>query len=113
MAEARYRPNHDDSKRKEGSIGLTVTAENLPYHEIAGLHATIVNSTDTTLRGVSGVILSETRNTIFVEVSQGKTLQVAKKAAEKIRVVTGPGVCFISGSSLIGKPEDRLARLNY
>jgi ribonuclease P protein subunit POP4 len=91
---------------------MTVTAENILYHELVGLATRIDESPDATLRGVSGTIISETRNTITVENGSGRSLQIAKNVATRIRMETGSGVCFISGSSLIGKPEDRLARLH-
>ena len=93
---------------------MTITPENIVNHEIVGLHAVIQDSSDVTLCGVAGRIVSETKNTFYIRDSSHdtRTLQVAKKVAKKIQLVTDSGVCFISGSSLIGKPEDRAARLN-
>ena len=91
---------------------MGITFENLLYHEISGLSVAITESSDETLRGITGVIVSETKNTFFVRKSGGKTIQIAKQVARKIQLGTDEGVCFISGSSLIGKPEDRTARLN-
>jgi len=83
--------------------------ENVLVHEIIGLGAKIVESTDPTLNGVSGSIVFETRNTISIR-TDSAVKQIAKKAAKKIEVKTHSGVCFISGSSLIGRPEDRTSR---
>jgi ribonuclease P protein subunit POP4 len=91
---------------------VTVTAENVLFHELTGVGVIIDDSTDPTLRGISGKILSETRNMLHIQDDEGRILRVAKAAATKIQVTCGSGVCFISGSSLIGKPEDRIARLN-
>jgi ribonuclease P protein subunit POP4 len=85
--------------------------ENVLVHEIIGLGAKIVESTDPTLQGISGTIVLETKNTISVRVDSS-VKQIAKKAAKKIEVKTDSGVCFISGSSMIGKPEDRTRRLS-
>jgi RNase P/RNase MRP subunit p29 len=49
---------------------------------------------------------------ISVEKNSGETVMIAKKVATKLGLKIDSGVCFISGSSLIGKPEDRLARLH-
>jgi ribonuclease P protein subunit POP4 len=87
------------------------TPENLLVHEIIGLGAKIVESTDPTLEGISGTVVFETRNTISIR-TDFSVKQIAKKAARKIEIKTNSGVCFISGSSLIGKPEDRISRLN-
>ena len=91
---------------------MTVTAQNILYHEIVGLYANIIESSDSTMRGLTGKIVSETRNTITVESNRGRAVQIAKNVATKIGLELDSGVCFISGSSLIGKPEDRIARLH-
>jgi ribonuclease P protein subunit POP4 len=91
---------------------MTITAENILYHELIGIQAVIEDSSDISLRGLSGKILSETRNMISVEKNSGEIVMIAKKVATKLGLKIDSGVCFISGSSLIGKPEDRLARLH-
>ena len=88
-----------------------ISPENALVHEIVGLDAKIVESTDPTLQGISGTIVLETKNTISIRTGSS-IKQVAKKAAKKIEIKTESGVCFISGSSMIGRPEDRLSRLN-
>jgi ribonuclease P protein subunit POP4 len=91
---------------------MTVTPENILYHELVGLQATIKVAHDSTLEGVSGKINSETRNMITILTTGNKTVGISKKVVRKLELETDSGVCFISGSSLIGKPEDRLARLH-
>lgn len=88
---------------------MTITAENVLAHEIIGLGARIVESTDPTLQAVSGTIVLETKNMLSIKVNS-EVKQVPKKAAKKIRIETQSGVCFISGSSLTGRPEDRTSR---
>jgi ribonuclease P protein subunit POP4 len=88
---------------------MTITAENVLAHEIIGLGARIVESTDPTLQAVSGTIVFETKNMLSIKVNS-EVKQVPKKAAKKIRIETQSGVCFISGSSLTGRPEDRTSR---
>jgi len=83
--------------------------ENVLAHEIIGLGAKIVESIDPTLNGVSGSIVFETRNTISIR-TDSAVKQIVKKAATKIEIKTHSGICFISGSSLIGRPEDRTSR---
>jgi ribonuclease P protein subunit POP4 len=85
--------------------------ENVLVHEVIGLGAKVVESTDPTLQGISGTIVFETKNTISIRTGSS-VKQVAKKAAKKIEIKTDSGVCFISGSSMIGRPEDRITRLN-
>ncbi|MEM3159618.1 MAG: ribonuclease P protein subunit [Nitrososphaera sp.] len=87
-----------------------ITPGNILAHELVGLGAKIAESTDPALAGVSGTIVFETKNTISLRTSSG-TKQVAKSAAKKIEIETQTGACFISGSSLIARPEDRVSRL--
>jgi ribonuclease P protein subunit POP4 len=87
-----------------------ITAQNVLAHEIIGLHAKIAESHDNTLSGVEGRIVFETKNTISIK-TDSSVKQIAKAAAKKIELKTDSGVCFISGSSMIGRPEDRISRL--
>ena len=87
-----------------------MSPENVLAHEIIGLDAKIVESTDPTIIGVHGLIVFETRNTILIR-TNSSIKQIAKKIAKKIEVKTHSGACFISGSSMIARPEDRVSRL--
>ena len=87
-----------------------ITPGNILAHELVGLGAKIVESTDPSLSGVRGTVVFETKNTITIR-TDSKTKQIAKSAAKKIEVATQTGACFISGSSLIARPEDRISRL--
>jgi ribonuclease P protein subunit POP4 len=90
---------------------MTVTPKNVLTHEIIGLFAKIVESSDPTLQGISGTIVFETKN--MISIRKGSIVrQAAKRTAKKIKLQTDSGACFISGSRLIGRPEDRISRLN-
>jgi ribonuclease P protein subunit POP4 len=90
---------------------MTVNCQNVLFHEIVGLRVKIVESSDLTLQGSQGTIVFETKNTIFIR-KDSVVKQVSKGAAKRLQVQTPSCVCFISGSALIGRPEDRIARLN-
>ncbi len=87
-----------------------MTPQNILAHEIISFGAKITESTDPTLEGVSGTIVFETRNTISIR-TKSSVKQISKKAATQIELASQSGACFISGSSLIGRPEDRISRL--
>jgi ribonuclease P protein subunit POP4 len=78
---------------------------------IVGLPAKILESSDSTLQGMAGTIVFETKNTIFIK-KDSIVRQVAKRATKKLQLQTPSCACFISGSALIGRPEDRISRLN-
>jgi ribonuclease P protein subunit POP4 len=85
--------------------------EDVLAHDIIGLGAKIIESTDPTLEEMSGTVVFETKGTISLR-ANSSVKQIAKKVAKKIEIRTHRGVCFISGSSLIGRPEDRISRLS-
>jgi ribonuclease P protein subunit POP4 len=87
-----------------------ITRENILSHEIISLHATIEDCSDKFLSNLSGRITLETKNMIGIETNRGIKL-VSKAAARKIRLDLNSGSsCYISGSSLIGRPEDRVLK---
>jgi RNase P/RNase MRP subunit p29 len=90
---------------------MTVDCQNVLCHEIIGLHAKILESSDSTLQGSDGTIVFETKNTIWMR-RDSIVRQISKGVAKRLLLRTPYCVCFISGSALIGRPEDRIARLN-
>jgi RNase P/RNase MRP subunit p29 len=90
---------------------MTIKAANIHAHEIIGLGAKIIDSTDLALNCKSGTIVFETRNTISIRIDS-TIKQIVKNVARTIEIQTHDGVCFISGTSMIGRPEDRVSRLN-
>jgi ribonuclease P protein subunit POP4 len=90
---------------------MTANCENVLSYGIIGLPAKILESSDSTLQDIFGTIVFETKNTIFIR-KDSIVKQVAKRAAKKLQLQTSSCACFISGSALIGRPEDRISRLN-
>jgi ribonuclease P protein subunit POP4 len=88
---------------------MTVSPQNVLRHELLGLFARIIESSDPTLRGMSGTIVFETKNMISLR-KDFIVRHAAKRAALKMKLQTPSGACFISGSTLIGRPEDRISR---
>lgn len=86
-----------------------ITPSNILSHELIGLDATIVNSPQPTVVGLSGTIIFETKNMLTLRTAVGvKT--ISKLAAERMKIHLSNNTCFIRGSSLIGRPEDRVLR---
>lgn len=86
-----------------------ITPKNILSHELIGLSATIITSTQHTILGLSGTIIFETKNMLTLRTSAGPK-KISKISAEKMRVLLPSSACFIRGPSLIGRPEDRVAR---
>jgi ribonuclease P protein subunit POP4 len=86
-----------------------ITPSNILSHELIGLHATIVNSPQPTVVGMSGTIIFETKNMLTLKTSVGPK-KISKLSAERMKIRLSPNTCSIRGSSLIGRPEDRVLR---
>lgn len=84
-----------------------IKGDTILSHEIIGLEVQILNPS-TASETIRGSIIGETKNTILVRTTRGK--KVVPKGNTIIRFKLDSGVCFISSSSLIGRPEDRISR---
>jgi len=86
---------------------LPITRRNVMRHELIGLEARVVDSTDPGLLGVEGRIIDETRGTLVIE-HLGKP-KVIHKAAVTLRITlpSGEGV-EVEGEKLVAKPEERV-----
>ena len=88
-----------------------ITAENILSHEIIGLNAKVLESSNRTLINESGRVVGETKNTITIRTKSGLKKVIAKNTAKRIRFKLPFGVCFINGIELIGRPEDRISKI--
>jgi ribonuclease P protein subunit POP4 len=89
---------------------MTAHGDDVLAQSIIGLEAKILQSSDPTLQGIAGTVVFETRNTIFIR-KNSITRQIAKNVAKKLEIKTSCCACFISGSALIGRAEDRISRI--
>ena len=86
-----------------------ITKDNLSRHELIGLRVTIQEASSPTMKNICGTIIYETKKMLVVKNENG-IKAIPKMAAHKVRVELPSDVCFISGSSLIARPEDRILR---
>lgn len=84
-----------------------IKADTILSHEIIGLEVQVLNPS-TASNTIRGNIIGETKNTILVRTTKGT--KVVPKGNTTIKFKLDSGVCFISSSSLIGRPEDRISR---
>jgi ribonuclease P protein subunit POP4 len=87
-----------------------INDKNIFAHELVGLQAKIEESSNRSLIGLSGMIILETKNMISINTGTG-VKHISKLVARKIQLCLPLGSCFINGSSLIGRPEDRVTTL--
>lgn len=87
-----------------------ITPKNILSHELVGLHATIVDSRQASIKGMSGTIIFETKNMLAMQTTEG-IKKISKRSANKMRLILPSNACFIRGESLIGRPEDRVSNV--
>ncbi|PSQ23248.1 ribonuclease P [Halobacteriales archaeon QS_9_67_17] len=77
----------------------------LPRHELAGLHAEVVESRNADLVGIAGDVVDETMQTLVVAGASG-TKQVPKAAAT-FRFRTDGERVIVEGERLVARPARR------
>jgi ribonuclease P protein subunit POP4 len=87
-----------------------ITAHNIVAHELIGLDVEITKKDNCVDSKLYGKIVFETKNMILLNTSFG-IRRVPKAIVKKARFFLSDGGCFISGISLIGRPEDRVSRV--
>ncbi|NIP66545.1 ribonuclease P protein subunit [Candidatus Bathyarchaeota archaeon] len=77
--------------------------------EFIGLNAEVVNSSNPTCVGISGRVVDETRNLLFIKHQNEKKAIVKNTAVFHFTLADGT-VVEIDGKTLIGRPEDRVKK---
>lgn len=88
---------------------MPLDTRNLPAHELVGLRVTVTSSTDPFLRGLSGTVYNETRNTLIIE-ARGRVLTVPKQGASFLFELPSGRNATIDGNALRFRPEDRVKK---
>jgi ribonuclease P protein subunit POP4 len=94
---------------KERRIDM-ISAENILAHELIGLDVEITKKDNIIPSKLDGKIVFETKNMILLKTIFG-IKGVPKAIIKKARIILLGGDCFINGSSLIERPEDRVSRI--
>jgi ribonuclease P protein subunit POP4 len=88
-----------------------ITNDNINSHELIGLRVTIQSSSMASISNICGKIIYETKKMLIIENDKG-VKAIPKTTVQVMKVELPSGVCFISGSSLIARPEDRILRMS-
>ena len=88
---------------------MPITKRNVLKHELIGLEARVVNSSDQNLIGTYGTIIDETKD-MFVINQAGKP-KIVQKATSifGISLPSGEEV-DVDGAKLVARPEDRIKK---
>lgn len=84
------------------------TPENLPRHELIGLDAEVVESTDPSRTGIDGRVVDETQNTLLIETSEGEKTVPKEESVFRFRLEDLK--VRVNGKLLSGRPEERIGK---
>jgi len=88
---------------------MKIDRQNVVNHELIGLHATVVESTNRDNVGLSGRIIDESRNLITLE-SSGREKKAAKHGNTFEFRLSGSDTVRVEGGLIVGRPEDRVTK---
>lgn len=78
-------------------------------YELIGRNAQIEYGPLNNQKKINGKIIFETKNTISVS-AESKSYVIPKKSIRRLGLIFQDEICFLNGSLLIGRPEDRLLK---
>lgn len=88
---------------------MPITPKNILSHEWTGLKVSIVQSTDPTTKGISGLVLNETRNTFSIKTRE-QIVTIAKSDTLFATTLPTGETLTISGRNMRYRPEDRVKK---
>jgi len=78
-------------------------------YEFIGRNAEIEYGSSNNQKKINGKIIFETKNTISLS-NDSKLYVIPKKSIRRLGLIFQDEICFMNGSMLIGRPEDRLLK---
>ncbi|MBC7219085.1 MAG: ribonuclease P protein component 1 [Hadesarchaea archaeon] len=88
---------------------MPVTKKNILRHELIGLEAQVVSSSDPNLLGTYGKILDETKDMLVIEHMTAAKIVPKSGSTFEIKLPDGQTV-VVEGNKLVGRPEERVRR---
>ncbi len=88
---------------------MTITPENIVRHELIGLKIKIAESSDASIKNLSGKVVDETYNTLKIETKE-KEKTVTKKDSVFVFTLPSKIRVQVDGSLLMSRPEDRIKK---
>ena len=87
-----------------------ITAQNLKLHELIGLHAKVAESLSTPHKGLSGLVIDETKNTLVLRTGCVEKV-VPKKGRIFLFTLPSGEKARLAGDSIVFRPYDRPKKL--
>ncbi len=86
---------------------MPLTPENLALHELIGLRAKVATSLSLPYRGLQGVVVDETKNTLVFLSKDGKEKSVPKRGCIFCFHLPGGKMAMLDGDCIAYRPYDR------
>jgi len=83
--------------------------KDLVLHELIGLEAKVVSSTNKQLEGLSGKIIDESRNMLVIETPKGEKRLAKQDCVFSFHLPSGEWM-RVDGKILLARPEDRIKK---
>ena len=84
-----------------------ITPENLKVHELIGLRASVAKTSSLPRKGLAGMVVDETKNTIVLLGKDGRERAVPKKGSVFRFTLPGGKKAEVDGSAIAFRPYDR------
>ncbi|MFN4132868.1 MAG: ribonuclease P protein component 1 [Candidatus Hadarchaeales archaeon] len=88
---------------------MSITEKNLPRHELVGLRAIIVDSSDPSLKGVEGIVVDESKNMLIIE-EGGRLKKIPKSISTFVFIIPSGKRVKVDGKMIMGRPEERIGK---
>ncbi|MDF2957331.1 MAG: RNase P/RNase MRP subunit p29 [Candidatus Alkanophagales archaeon MCA70_species_1] len=92
-----------------GGWRVKITPRNLILHEFIGLEIEVAESTNECMRGLSGIVVDETKNMFVIE--KGGVRKKIPKRGNVFLFKLEEGNVLVRGDILAVRPEDRIKKL--
>ncbi|MHA2065618.1 MAG: ribonuclease P protein component 1 [Candidatus Thorarchaeota archaeon] len=86
-----------------------ITPKELVRHELIGLEARVLESSNPSQVGLSGRVVDETRQTLSLETKKGVKSFAKDQCVFSFRLPSGESV-KVEGKLLVSRPEDRIKK---
>ena len=88
---------------------MPINEKTIVRHELIGLKAEIIRSTDAKKQGTKGIIIDETKKMLLLRTEMGEKL-VEKAICEFQLTLPDGKKVEVKGKLLLGRPEERLKK---
>ena len=81
---------------------------NIVLHELIGLRVEVTKSQDKSRKGIKGIVIDETKNTLAIDTPSGR--RVVPKLASTFKFVYGKSRFIVEGREINFRPYERLEK---